>query len=199
MTTANGRPDILTAYGDYFDFLEPQLCEIRIETIALALSRLCRFNGHIRPEFEDDIYSVGQHSIMVSYLVPPEHALAGLLHDSAEAFLGDVVRPLKQLLPDYKAIEARVERVVLSRFGLPYPMVPEVHHADRVALYIEQRDVMPDHSDDWETDWVGEIRETHKAAFAALPKPIRQVRREFLARFEELYEPPESGRLGSTK
>lgn len=131
------EPWIQTHSRGAFDLLEPTPEQINIDDIGYALSMLCRFNGHT-----DKFYSVAQHCVHVSYLVPPSFALAGLLHDAAEAYLGDVTKPLKELLPDYQEIERNVERVIAQRFGLDYPMYDEVRAADALALAIEKRDLL---------------------------------------------------------
>lgn len=149
------RPDILTYTGRYFNFLNPQNNEYDIRDIAHALSNVCRFAGHVR-----EFYSVAQHSVMVARICVQyagqnyigdvnDRGRAGLLHDASEAYLGDVTRPLKKLLPDYKQIEQSIERALFAKFGIPYPLPEIVKHADLVMLATEQRDLMAPHADEW--------------------------------------------------
>ncbi len=132
--------------GLYFDFLDPDPDVLDIWTIANALAKICRFTGQLPG---DAIYSVAQHSVIVSYLVPPEDAMYGLMHDAAEALVGDVAAPLKQLLPAYKEIEHRAEYAVAVAFDLPTALPPTVKRADLVALATEKRDLMPSHPEPW--------------------------------------------------
>lgn len=170
------KPTILTRTGTYFNLLEPEASVISINDIAAALSNLCRFTGHT-----NDFYSVAQHSVAVSRLVPPEHALAGLLHDAAEAYIGDVSSPLKHLLPEYKAIEARIEAAIFKNFGLP-PVLPAcVKQADLVMLATEQRDLMPPHDDVWPL--IAKVQPREKKV---RPVTSSYALLEFLDRFDEL-------------
>lgn len=137
-------PDILTASGNYFNFIDTTDNAVLVTDIAHALSHVCRFAGHTR-----EFYSVAQHSVLASRIVPPEHALAALFHDATEAYIGDVTRPLKQLLADYKAIEARLHADIFVKLGLQAELPPSVKQADLILLATEMRDLMPKHSDEW--------------------------------------------------
>ena len=130
-------PTIYLRSGLYFDLGEPRACPFTIEDVAHSLAHICRFGGHTRR-----FYSVAEHSVWCSRIVPPEHALEALLHDAAEAFIGDVTRPLKSMLPSYRALEASVEEAVFTRLGIGPVLHESVREADRRMLVAEQRQAM---------------------------------------------------------
>lgn len=140
-------PWLLTFTGRRFFPFEPSAEEVDIRDIAHALANVCRFGGHTR-----DHYSVAQHSVLVSLIVPPELALLGLLHDAAEAYVGDMIAPIKlsRRLGDYDHIEDLVWCAIVEAFHLTahgvdratMAMPREVKAADMVALVTEARDVM---------------------------------------------------------
>jgi hypothetical protein len=124
MTTATGRA---------FWPLDPQPEDICIEDIAAALSKLCRFGGHTVK-----FYSVAEHLVHCANKAPAGFGLATLMHDASEAYLSDVIRPIKAHLTNYKAIEADLERVIATKFALPWPMPPEVKALDEAIIADEK-------------------------------------------------------------
>lgn len=140
----NIAPIIATYGGAEFNLASPEAGRCSIEDVAHALSHLCRFTGHTR-----EFYSVAQHSWHCSHLVAPKHAYAALMHDAAEAFIGDIATPLKAMLPEYRAIEHRIEAAVFAQFNVPNPLPPEVKQADLRMLATEKRDLLPASCGDW--------------------------------------------------
>ena len=118
-----------TYTGKKFYPYDPRPEQICIEDIAHGLSMLCRFAGQCR-----FFFSVAEHSIAVAHLLPANLKLFGLLHDASEAYLADLPRPVKAGLPEYRAIETNVERVIAEKLELPFPMPPEVKAADQAPL-----------------------------------------------------------------
>jgi hypothetical protein len=138
-------PTILLRSGHYFDLLDPASSRFVVGDIAHALGKTCRFAGQCTR-----FYSVAEHSWHASFLVSDEYKLAALMHDAAEAFIGDVTRPLKRLLPEYRAIEKRIETVIDDRFMLAGECSgEEVKAADVQLLAAEQAQLMPAHADTW--------------------------------------------------
>jgi hypothetical protein len=141
---------ILTSCGHQLDFLSPSPSSIYIADIATGLANECRFSGQCRV-----YYSVAQHSVLVSHIVPPEFALEALLHDAADAYCKDIPSPLKALLPGYLEIERRLQRAINARFGVSSAaadggaMSYHVWRADLTALATERRDLMPHGETPW--------------------------------------------------
>jgi len=131
---ADGRPCMRCWDSRCWVGLPPQPHEIYIGDIAHALSRICRYGGHVL-----DFLSVAEHSILVSELVPERFALEGLLHDATEAYVGDMIAPLKRIIPSFRDVEDKVWHSVAVHFKLPIVLPPEVKEADVEAYKIERR------------------------------------------------------------
>lgn len=136
----HGPTWIPTAHGNGLDLLAPDPWSISIEDIAVQLARVCRWSNATREH-----YSVAQHSVLVSQLVPANLALAGLLHDAAEAYIGDASVPLKCLCPAIVDVEQRLAVAIAAAFDLDPESFAcaEVVHADHVLRATEHRDLVP--------------------------------------------------------
>jgi uncharacterized protein len=181
--------------GRRLDLIDPSPLDVEIADIAHGLARVARWNGQTRGA---EIFSVAQHSMLVEALFSAgspsssgKARLAALLHDAPEYVIGDMISPFKAAVGgDYKLIEARLQRAIHIRFGLPAEppedLIKRVKAADRAAAYFEA------------TALAGfSIAEGRRlfgdpglriADFAAALEPMRpgDVERRFLARFAEL-------------
>lgn len=136
---------ITTVSGKQFYLANPTADSMVMTDVIYALSRICRYGGHIHPRFGDDIYSVLQHSVYVYWILRkhrPDLAKAflwALLHDGTEAWYGDIVSPLKRMFPEYSALEDRAAVTMREAFSIPYDQetADAVHWADKVCWRIE--------------------------------------------------------------
>jgi hypothetical protein len=170
----NGRTAIVMASGFVFDLRAPDASGMPIEDIARALSSQPRWGGATRPW-----YSVAEHSVMASRLVPPKFAYDALMRDGEE-FLGDLHSPLKELLGrDQLGRHLKpIKRALAAEFGFRLDG-PAVKRADLVCMATELRDLLPHHWMEW-----GHLPEP-------APEPIAPIGPDrayelFLERYREL-------------
>lgn len=140
-----------TATGRIVHVLEPDPSVVCLEDIARSLSRQCRFAGHVAPEV--DHYSVAQHSVLVSFECGELFESEGLLHDATEAYVQDLIRPIKHsvLGTPYQEVERAWALCIGSVFGLGDRLAylpASVERADKVLLATERRDLLEPY-DNW--------------------------------------------------
>lgn len=181
MTTAPARlGDWMQTYtGRAFWPLDPRPEEVDPLDIAAALSMLCRYGGHT-----SRFYSVAEHCLLMSEAVAPEHALWALLHDATEAYMGDMVRPLKRHLPAYSFAEDTVMLVIRWRFGLDHPCPAEVKAADNRILLDERAALMAAPPLPWHQDEAG----LQPLGVEVRGLPPDQAKGAYFARLQELLE-----------
>jgi len=160
--------------------MNPRPEEITIECIGWALSMQCRFNGHL-----NNFYSVAQHSVIVSEIVESGHPFdnklifRAFMHDAPEAYVGDIVTPIKKLLPKFYEIEDAVDRAICDKFDMEYNMPPCIKEADIIALITESRDLQDGPALESEFD----IKPMDRTIEPLMPQEAYEL---FMQRFEEL-------------
>lgn len=174
---------IVTYTGREFDFLNPKPEDVCIEDIAHALACINRFRGHTKVP-----YSVAEHCVRASY-IPVGNPLDNLLHDAAEAYMGDVPTPQKQRLGwwdgirfwSYGHIEASIMVVIYNGLGLDCTTIRDTHSADKIMLATEVRDIMPtDH------DYLFLDPNIKPLLYKIEPWDWKQAKSEYLKRYKEL-------------
>lgn len=120
---------IATFHNHIFDPTAPDASDLCIEDIAHALSMLTRANGHFAA-----FYSVARHSLNCAYEAAARGyddriQLFALLHDGAESYIGDLTRPLRRHIPEFSAIEQRLQKLIFEKFA-----TTEVSEAEQAAV-----------------------------------------------------------------
>jgi len=139
-----------TAKGRALDLLAPRAEDVDFEDIAYQLSRLARFNGATSwsadPAKRGPIYSVAQHCAVGAHWLSShgahEAALAFLLHDAHEAYLGDLTRPLTDALgllsPLFRVhlhtLKDRIDRAIWRAAHRPQPSLATREVVDGIDL-----------------------------------------------------------------
>ena len=168
-----------TSSGKRFSLQAPDVAQIDIKDIAHGLAYQCCYNGQT-----SHFYSLAQHSLLVASLVPAQHRLAALLHDAAAAYFGGAAWPLRQLLPDFPALEKKIMAAVGEKFAVTDFHASAIRRAHLIILSTEQRDVYP-----------GTGIPLLSGASAPIPRRIdfmspEEAKYQFLERFFELTRKP---------
>jgi hypothetical protein len=146
--------EVETYTGRYVDTKHPDPATISVKDIAHALANTCRYGGHCQR-----FYSVAEHAVFCSWRVErggygKDYAISALHHDDAEAYLGDIPRPMKSLLGrTYALLSERMDAAIVQALGLTETQSrfhdPAVKSADNWALFVEARHLLPSQGRHW--------------------------------------------------
>lgn len=181
------EPTIETYTGKMFNFLSVKQEDIDIEDIAHSLSLQCRYTGHCK-----QFLSVAEHSVAVAdHLLKTEKdrtlALAGLLHDAAEAYLSDLASPLKSHIQGYDLLENNVNTAIGLKYNIDISD-PRVKKADITMLSQESYQLLPSKGGTWNWEYYGGRPEFVEPVACLPPKLAKDL---FLAWFKQLTNEPQ--------
>ncbi len=127
---------ITTYTGKTIDLSDFSIMDPCLEDIAHSLALINRFNGHSKYPL-----SVAQHSVYVSRLSDSGWHLQGLLHDAAEAYIGDVTKWLKMTpaMAEYRKWEEQIDSAIMLHFGCKVGLHKSVKDADFLMVRYEAR------------------------------------------------------------
>lgn len=166
-----------TFTGRLVDPMNLQPSDIDIWDIAHSLSLKCRYNGHCFVFF-----SVGEHSVLLSKAVPPRLARVALLHDAAEAYVCDLPRPIKELLPAYVEAEHRILERILLWFDVDSDLLDELKPYDHRICVDEMEALMPELPGYDPRERIGEPLGVKVGCWSPVV-----ARKRFFRRYEELF------------
>lgn len=163
--------------GKYVDLNNLTEEMIDLGDINMSLNHIYRFTGHHKNRAP---LTVAQHSklclMLAKTMHPDDNDLhkAVLVHDFAEAYIGDVATPVKRAMGDRwydfaKPLEAVVEKAVLG-YNIDQDMHDAVKIFDLMALDIERRSMWDDQRgmDKWPTRGTTDTVEAKRELFRSV-------------------------------
>ena len=158
----NNNPHPLTNYdghmntstGIKFNIFDPTPEMVNITDIARGLAFKAHFGGQ-----SEKFFSIAQHCFLVCDQLPYDWMkfgkygytgrdlfLCALLHDASEAYIGDMIKPIKIHFPRFKEIENKIQSVILTKFGVNPDIMLNVKPFDIIAQKIEYGDFYKEQS-----------------------------------------------------
>ena len=183
--------------GRRLQILDPSPLDIEIEDIAHGLSFLARWNGQTTGEYP---FSVAQHSLLVEDIFSKQfpnmdnHSkLFALLHDAAEYVIGDMISPLKSHLGvNYEELDGKLTMAICIRFNIPTKKINIIKRrikiADKKAAWLEAIHLAGFSKQEADSIF-GKQEFIEGLETNLLPEAPFFVRKKFVNRFNELYNP----------
>ena len=175
---------LTTKTGSRIDLIDFDDNVYSIIDIADSLAKQWRWNGAI-----DRFYSVAEHCVHVSRNVPDELALDALMHDAAEAYICDLPRPIKRVVPGYCVLEDALMQSIAKQFGFNFNTAHDgpVKEVDNKLLVTEHRQLRRGSSLDWENFTINGVKiEGYDWPLPCWTTPI--ARMQFINRFNHIME-----------
>lgn len=104
-----------TYSGIKFNIINPTFEMITPEDISRGLAHKPHYSG-----FSPKFFSIAEHSLLVCEFYemcnPDDYLgqLQALLHDGSEAYTGDMIKPIKNLLPNFVLIENKIQSTIYA-------------------------------------------------------------------------------------
>lgn len=165
---------ITTFTGRKFHIFNTKPEDIHIRDIAHGLAMTCRWGGQC-----SRFFSVAEHSVGVAENCPEDVALLGLLHDAAEAYIGDIPSPFKDDISNYRDIERAILKVIFDKYGVSGLNYNPVKAVDERMMHTEAAILLPD------SDWIAPSKIYHNHKIMGLAPA--QAEELFLLAFSKLY------------
>ena len=129
---------ITTLKGKTIDIFNIKQEDILAEDILLTLNNICRYGGRCR-----QFYSVADHTLnLTQYFINKgdfDLAKIALLHDACEAYIGDIIWPLKHKIPEFEQLETHISKIVFDKYNINTSRFKEFDKYDKDIVVNEMK------------------------------------------------------------